>query len=175
MIRWRRRVGNSKSQNNARRGTNTVLTSIDVQSGTGKVGLQEAVCFDEETNLAFLPVVLGPRSPYTNEVLASDAFRQLIDNLRKTFDYIIIDFPPVAPVVDVRAALQVVDSFVYVVEWGKTKMSLVERQMAAAPELHERLLGVILNKTNVKLLERYEGLRGGYYHKKYYGRYGYVS
>ena len=141
----------------------------------GKVGLQEAVCFDEETNLAFLPVVLGPRSPYTNEVLASDAFRQLLDNLRKTFDYIIIDFPPVAPVVDVRAALQVVDSFVYVVEWGKTKMSLVERQMAAAPELHERLLGVILNKTNVKLLERYEGLRGGYYHKKYYGRYGYVS
>jgi succinoglycan biosynthesis transport protein ExoP len=89
------------------------------------------------------------------------------------FDYIVIDFPPLAPVVDVRAALHVVDSFLYVVEWGKTSRHLVERQLEAAPELRERLLGVILNKTNVKLFERYESL--GYYHKQYYGSYGYTS
>jgi succinoglycan biosynthesis transport protein ExoP len=139
----------------------------------GKVDLQEAIFLDEATNLAFLPAVIGQRSAYTNEVLASDAFRVMIDKLRTMFDYVIIDFPPLAPVVDVRAALHVVDSFLYVVEWGKTSRSLVERQLEAAPELHERLLGVILNKTNVKLFERYERL--GYYHKQYYGSYGYTS
>jgi hypothetical protein len=40
MIRRRRRIRNSKSQNNARRCANTVLTSIGVQAGTREVGLQ---------------------------------------------------------------------------------------------------------------------------------------
>ena len=139
----------------------------------GNVDLQKAIVVDQATNLAFLPAVTGQRSAYTNEVLASDTFRVMIDNLKTIFDYIIIDFPPLAPVVDVRAALHVVDSFLYVVEWGKTSRSLVERQLAAAPELHERLLGVILNKTNIRLFERYESL--GYYHKQYYGSYGYSN
>jgi succinoglycan biosynthesis transport protein ExoP len=139
----------------------------------GMVDLQKAISLDGGTNLAFLPAVIGQRSAYTNEILASDAFRVLIDNLRSIYDYVIIDFPPLAPVVDVRAALHVVDSFLYVIEWGKTGRSLVERQLAAAPELHERLLGVIFNKTNVKLFERYESL--GYYHKQYYGSYGYSN
>lgn len=139
----------------------------------GKSDLAKTTRLDDETNLAFLPAVIGQRSAYTNEILASDAFRILIDNLRSTFDYVIIDFPPLAPVVDVRAALHVVDSFLYVVEWGKTSRALVERQLAIAPELHERLLGVVLNKTNVRLFERYESL--GYSHQQYYGGYGYSN
>jgi succinoglycan biosynthesis transport protein ExoP len=139
----------------------------------GNADLANTVCLDGETNLAFLPAVIGRRSAYTNEVLASDAFRVLVDNLRSIYDYVIIDFPPLAPVVDVRAALHVVDSFLYVVEWGKTSKSLVERQLAVAQELHERLLGVVLNKTNVKLFQRYETT--GYYDKQYYGSYGYTD
>lgn len=186
-------VSSNLAQSIAHAGKNVILIDGDLRNPTltrslaphvkaglrevlaGKASLQEVTCLDSATNLAFLPAVMSLRSPYTNEILASDAFRQLIDNLRKTYDYIIIDFPPVAPVVDVRAALQVVDSFIYVVEWGKTSMVVVERQMAAVPELQERLLGVVLNKTNVKLFERYEGLYAGYYHKPYYGRYGYTS
>jgi succinoglycan biosynthesis transport protein ExoP len=45
--------------------------------------------------------------------------------------------------------------------------------LASAPELHSRLLGVVLNKANVKVLQRYESYYGAYYHKQYYARYGY--
>jgi polysaccharide biosynthesis transport protein len=184
-------VSTNLAQSIALAGKNVILVDGDLRNPTltralardakagwreviaGKIDLQEAICLDGVTKLAFLPIVIGQRSPYTNEVLASDAFRVMIDKLRTMFDYIVIDFPPLAPVVDVRAALHVVDSFLYVVEWGKTSRNLVERQLEAAPELHERLLGVILNKTNVKLFERYESL--GYYHKQYYGSYGYTS
>jgi succinoglycan biosynthesis transport protein ExoP len=45
--------------------------------------------------------------------------------------------------------------------------------MASAPEMYDRLLGVVLNNANVNVLARYEYYDGGYYHKQYYGRYGY--
>ena len=54
-------------------------------------------------------------------------------------------------------------------------MNVVQHQLAAAPELHDRLLGVVLNKANVRVLERYEYYYGRYYHNKYYARYGYAA
>ena len=149
------------------------LGLIDVLAGN--VRLQDALQFDSETHLAFLPAVLESRLAHTSEILASDAFRNLVDELKKDYDYVIIDLSPLAPVVDVRATATTVDSFLYVVEWGKTQIKLVQRQLESAPELAERLLGVVLNKANVKALERYEGRDGTYYNQKYHGSYGYTS
>jgi len=140
---------------------------------TGKVSLAQAILRDEVTGLDFLPVVIQSRLLHTNEIMASDAFKRLVDGLRQVYDYIIIDLPPLAPVVDVRATTNVVDAYVYVIEWGGTRINLVQHQLASAPEIHSRLLGVVLNKANVKVLERYEYYYGSYYHKKYYARYGY--
>ena len=130
--------------------------------------LNEAILADSETGLQFLPVG-GSRLVHTNEVLASESFATLIRTLRKTYDYVIVDFPPLAPVVDVRAVTQVVDSFIYVVEWGKTRKNLAQHQLLTAPEVHERLLGAVLNKANVRVLERYEAYYGRNYYKSYYG------
>ena len=77
--------------------------------------------------------------------------------------------------IDVRATTQFVDSYVYVIEWGRTRMKLVQDQLKGAPELYERLLGVVLNKANVRILQRHEHYYGKYYHQKYYGAYGYGS
>lgn len=140
---------------------------------SGKVELSKALLIDEQTGLEVLPAVIESRMPHTNEVLASDAFKRLIDSLRKIYDYIIIDLPPIAPVVDVRATTNSIDSYLYVIEWGRTNINLVQHQLAGAPELYGRLLGVVLNKANVKVLQRYEYYYGSYYHKQYYARYGY--
>jgi succinoglycan biosynthesis transport protein ExoP len=58
---------------------------------------------------------------------------------------VIIDLPPIAPVVDVRAVVTAIDSFVYVVGWDSTKIKAVRHHLLADPELHDRLLGVVLN------------------------------
>jgi succinoglycan biosynthesis transport protein ExoP len=143
---------------------------------SGKVGLREAIYTDPMSGLAFLPAVIESRLAHSSEILASEAFRQLIDGLRKTYDYIIIDFPPLAPVVDVRATTNLVDSYVFVIEWGRTRLNMVQRQLASAPEIFDRLLGIVLNKANVRVLERYEDYYGRYYYKKnYYARYGYTK
>jgi succinoglycan biosynthesis transport protein ExoP len=180
-------VSSNLAQSIAFAGTNVILIDGDLRNPAltrsiapsankgllevlaGKTDLESAICVDQATQLAFLPAVLISQVVYTAEILASDAFKQLIDSLRKKYDYIIIDLPPIAPVIDARAAAHVVDSFLYVVEWGQTKISFVQRQLAAVPEVGNRMLGVLLNKTNVRLFERYEGNFGKYQYRNYYG------
>ena len=50
----------------------------------------------------------------------------------------------------------VIDSFVFVVAWGSTTIKAVRRHLMGEPELHDRLLGVVLNKADLKVLERFE-------------------
>ena len=139
---------------------------------SGQMSLDDAVYVDEDSGLRFLPAVLNSRVAYTNEILGSDSFKDFVDGLRNDYDYIIIDFSPIAPVVDVRATCQVVDCFVYVIEWGRTQVNLVQHQLSGFPDLYDRLLGVVLNKADTRVLERYEA----YYGKNYYrGQYPYSA
>ena len=135
----------------------------------GQVALEDAVYVDEETGLRFLPSVLNSRLAYTNEVLASDSFKNFVDGLRKDYEYVIIDFSPIAPVVDVRAVKQIVDSYIYVIEWGRTQVNHVQHQLSGFPQLRDRLLGFVLNKANVRVLQRYETYYGNYNYDNYYG------
>jgi succinoglycan biosynthesis transport protein ExoP len=140
-----------------------------------QISLNDAITIDDETGLGFVPALLKSRVVHTNEILASEALKNLIDRLRDAYDYIIVDLPPLAPVVDVRAAAKIVDSYIYVIEWGQTRKNFVQRELSAAPELHDLLLGVVLNKADVRVMGRYEEYYGSYYSKKYYGSYGYSS
>ncbi|RAI45017.1 Wzz/FepE/Etk N-terminal domain-containing protein [Rhodoplanes roseus] len=138
----------------------------------GKISLADALMSDPVTQLAFLPAGATSKLLHTNEVLASPAMRALIDGLRESYDYVIMDFPPLAPVVDVRATTALVDSYVYVVEWGRTRIDAVEHNLSGAPAVYERLLGVVLNKANVAAMRGYPYYHGSY-HSGQYGRYGY--
>jgi polysaccharide biosynthesis transport protein len=138
----------------------------------GKTQLEQVVRFDAETGLAMLPSVIDTYLAHTDEVVSSDAFRRLVEQLRERYDYIIIDLPPLGPVVDVRAATQSVDSFIFVVEWGRTRTNVVQRCLDSAPEVHDRLLGVVLNKADAKMLGRYDHGYGSLYRNQSYMQYG---
>ncbi|MBR0903877.1 polysaccharide biosynthesis tyrosine autokinase [Bradyrhizobium liaoningense] len=150
--------------------TLTRLLSPEAVSGVlqvldGSVSIESAMHHDEQTSLSFLPAVINSRIAHSNEILSSKAFSNLIEKLRGMYEYVLIDFPPLAPVVDVRAACGIVDYFLFVVEWGQTRTSLVQHQLQSAPEIKEKTLGVVLNKAKANVLARYES----YYEKSYYG------
>jgi succinoglycan biosynthesis transport protein ExoP len=146
---------------------------VDVIAGRAR--LNDVITTDRGTNLAFLPSGAPPKMLHTNEILASAAVKNLIESLRASYDYLVLDLPPLAPVVDVRATTNIIDSYIYVVEWGRTKIDVVEHNLAAAPGVYDRLLGVVLNKADTAIMGRYEGYHGNYYYKKYYARYGYTE
>lgn len=140
-----------------------------------KAQLEDALVVDPETKLAILPAGTTSKLLHTNEILASKAMHALIVQLRAKYDYVVLDMPPMAPVVDVRVTSPFVDSYIFVVEWGKTKTDVVKHNLRGAPEIQDKLLGVVLNKADTKALARYESYHGRYYYQKYYARYGYVE
>ncbi|MBR0749937.1 polysaccharide biosynthesis tyrosine autokinase [Bradyrhizobium japonicum] len=136
----------------------------------GSLSLDQALHHDPETGLAFLPAIVPPRHARSNEILASAGFAQMIRQLRESYDYVIVDFSPIAPIVDVRAAAHLVDSLLFVVEWAQTNKNLILQELRAAPEVSEKMLGMILNKVNMKALSRFESHYAGSYFAQYYGQ-----
>ena len=141
----------------------------------GKLPLSEVVWTDPATNLSFIPAVVRGRLADSSEILASEETRKVFEKLRAAYDYVIVDLSPLAPVVDVRAMTHLVDSFVFVVEWGRTKIDVAEHVLSGAPGVYENLLGVVLNKVNMKTFARYESSRENYYYNRYFARYGYTD
>ena len=150
---------------NAKAGFFEVLT--DAKS------LEEVVWKDHATKMDFLPAVVTSPIAYTSEFLASDATKNLFGKLRQSYDYVIVDLSPLAPIVDVRATTHLVDSYIFVIEWGRTKIDVVKHALAAAQGVSENLLGVVLNKVDMNTFGRYTGQAGSYYYNKYNSRYGY--
>jgi polysaccharide biosynthesis transport protein len=140
-----------------------------------QVRIEDALCVDPDTRLVFLPAVVNERMAHSSEVLACERTKILFERLRQSYEYIIVDLPPLAPVVDVRAMTHLVDSFVFVIEWGRTKIDVVERALRMAPGVYDNLLGVVLNKADLNLLGRYESHCRDYFYNRHYARYGYVD
>jgi exopolysaccharide transport family protein len=140
---------------------------------SGARALEEAVWRDPTTNLFFLPAV--KKSPmFSSEVVESELTKKLIDRLRASFDCVIIDLPPLVPVVDARAAAHLVDCMILVIEWGRTEIGVVQHALDTA-NLHQIVIGAVLNKTNMDYLPQYEVHRKSMYNNKYYSRYGYLA
>jgi succinoglycan biosynthesis transport protein ExoP len=109
---------------------------------------------------------------HSSEILASDGLRTFFKELRQQYDCVVVDLPPVAPIVDVRSTGGLVDSYIFVVEWARTKMEVAQLALSKAAVVNDNLLGVVLNKVDFKILSRHEGHRSEYYSEKYYAQYG---
>jgi polysaccharide biosynthesis transport protein len=142
---------------------------------SGQVVLDEALNKETYLSLAFLPLFSKVRIADSSELLSSTATKRLFERLRNSFDYVIVDLPPLAPLADVRATTHLVDSYLLVVEWGRTSTSIVQHALSRAPRVSDKVLGTVLNKVDMKALSLYDGNRALYYHNKAYGRYGYTD
>src|ERR1700722_4060035 len=140
----------------------------------GESTLEKAIWSDRVTGMKFLPAAMKARLAHTSEILASAQTKKFLDSLRDSYDYIFVDFSPLMPVVDVRVSTNLVDSYVYVVAWGETRIDFVKQALHSARGIYERLLGVVLNKVNLTAIDRYDS-GGGYYYHRNYSRYGYTE
>jgi succinoglycan biosynthesis transport protein ExoP len=125
----------------------------------GEQRWQNTLLVDRKTKLAILPTVIRGRFPHTGELISGPGMRELIESARQSFDYIVVDLPPLGPVVDAKAFAPLADGFVLVAEWGATPRALVRSALLAEPRIAAKVLGLVLNKTDVKQLPRY-GLFG---------------
>jgi succinoglycan biosynthesis transport protein ExoP len=138
----------------------------------GQASLDEIILRDARSGLFVLASGQAPSTPHTREWLAAAPMNELIEDLRAAHDYVIVDLPPLVPVVDARATGHFIDRYIFVVEWGLTRIESAKAALAQAPELKERLLGVVVNKAEIASLKRYERDFARFDHAKYAARYG---
>jgi succinoglycan biosynthesis transport protein ExoP len=96
---------------------------------------QNTILVDRKTKLAILPAVVRGRLSHTSELISGPGMRDLIEAARQSFDYIIVDLPPLGPVVDAKAFAPLADGFVMVTEWGATPRALVRSALQAEPQI----------------------------------------
>jgi succinoglycan biosynthesis transport protein ExoP len=133
----------------------------------------QAVKVDTRTKMGILPVSTSNQFAHSSELLASSGMRKFIESAREACDYIIVDLAPVVPVIDAKAFAPQVDGFVFVTEWGKTPIQMVQNLMANEPQIANKTLGIVLNKTDMTELQRYAGPGGSeHYHETFAAYYG---
>ncbi len=142
-----------------------------LEVASGEASLDDVIWSDKSTNLSFLPAFETHRLLHTAEILGTDEMKTLFESLRKNYDYIIVDLPPLVPLVDVRATKELVDLYVFVIEWGRTKIEVVKRSVKELG-IYDNVLGVVLNKVPATGLRRYEGYNTYGHDKYYYGYHG---
>lgn len=141
---------------------------------TGRCAVADAIWIDPVTGLHVLPAVVEGRISHTADLLASGEMSNLLTQLRERYDYVVLDLPPVLPVVDVKAASYLIDAFVYVAAWGKTPKGVITQALSSVEFLVDRAVGTVLNGANPSVLKRMEASDGRYY-ADYTKGYGYTG
>ncbi|KPL19313.1 MAG: hypothetical protein AMJ92_04035 [candidate division Zixibacteria bacterium SM23_81] len=117
----------------------------------------------EVKNLSLL--CCGTLPPNPAELLSSQAMRDLLEQLKKNFEVILFDSPPVVAVTDAAVLGAHTDGVVLVISSGETTRKAENRAKTLLNNVRAQILGAVLNNV------RAEGRYGSYYHYYYYHYY----
>jgi succinoglycan biosynthesis transport protein ExoP len=177
----------------ARAGSKVALVDLDLRNPTltrtlspgatvgfldvisGGTSLSDALWSDQTKNLSFLPTVVKEHFVQSNEIMVAPVTKMFLERLRNEYAYVIIDLPPLAPVIDTRATANLVDFYIGVIEWGGTKIDVVEHALSRASEVSSNMLGIVLNKVDMHKFENYDLENRDYYINEHYSQYGYKA
>jgi polysaccharide biosynthesis transport protein len=109
-----------------------------------------------ERNVWFLPCSASAKTANSSQVLGSARMRDFLKTAGERFHYVVVDIPPLCALVDAKAIAPYVDSFLFVIEWGKTPRSAAQDALAHNEVVKEKCVGAVLNKADPALLRLYD-------------------
>ena len=126
-----------------------------------EIGLKEILCGQatvEETlfhididNLTFLSAGDVPENPA--ELLSSEKMKQFLSDMRKQFDHIFIDTPPIISVTDSGLLGAQADGVIMVVQAGRTQRGVVKHGAELLHQTHAQIVGYVLTSIEYQLPE----------------------
>jgi polysaccharide biosynthesis transport protein len=125
--------------------------------------LEDVIWRDPSTQMAFIPAIPHAGPPDPPSILSSPELKQVFDELRKQYEFVVVDLSPLGGVIDVCATTELIDAYVLVIEWGRTTVDAVQHTLRAAPNVAESILGAVLNKADIKSLASYDPYLTSYY------------
>lgn len=142
----------------------------------GDIGLMNVILGEATVEQVAKPTVVpnlycvpcGPIPPNSADVVSSEKFRHVLDELGEHFDRVVLDSPPVVAVTDSAILSTLVDGVVLVVRAFKTTFGLSRSGLRTLRDVDAPIAGAVLNAVN---LNRHEY---AYKHYYYYRREGYA-
>lgn len=133
---------------------------------SGQTTLENSICSTNVKNLYL--VTPGPFPPNPAELLGSPAFAQFLSTLKKVYDYVIVDTPPLGSVVDSAIISENCDGCMLVVQSGSIGYRFAQEVKIQLERSGCPFLGVVLNKVDLRngFLSKYYGK----YYGKFYGK-----
>ena len=130
-----------------------------------EIKMSRYVVKTEVKNIDLIPT--GPTPPNPIELLASKNNEEVIKELRKHYDIIILDCAPILGISDTQVMLKHADANVVVVSSsGETPIELLERAKKVFETANSKIDGVIINKASVKGSSYYSYYANDYYSSK---------
>jgi succinoglycan biosynthesis transport protein ExoP len=127
----------------------------------GTATQEDCILHMEDANIDVLTSGLIPPNP--SELLSSHKFAELLRKFSQEYDRVIIDSPPTLLVSDALVMSKAVDAVVYVIRSDITTHQTVRTGINRLLAVKAPIIGVILNKVNMKKAAQYYGAYSSYY------------
>jgi capsular exopolysaccharide synthesis family protein len=136
---------------------------VDLLAGT--VGVEQTIV--SRDGITIIPA--GSKSQNPPDLLGSARMKELVDKLRQAYDYVIIDTPPIGPVIDAKVAVQLADKVIFMVRWQATPREMVAQSIGSLGA-GRKLAGVVLGAVDENKVSRYGpySYYSSYHYKSYY-------
>lgn len=128
---------------------------------SGQADLNDVICRTQEAGLFVIFAGVVPPNP--SELLGQKRFAHLIENAKANYDYVIIDAPPLGSVIDAAVISKVCDASVLVVAAKSVSYKFVRTVKEQLEKTGCPILGVVLNKVDMKQNKYYGKYYGNYY------------
>jgi capsular exopolysaccharide synthesis family protein len=142
------------------------------------IGEEELVFLEKEINksifkthienLSLLPTGSIPARP--NEMLDSEQMTYLLSYLKRRFDRVLIDTPPIVPASDALILAPQADGVIFVVQAGVGNRIIANKAIEQLRKAQANIIGVILNRRDQKRKGYYYKYYNSYYNKYYGGK-----
>ncbi len=126
---------------------------------------RDAIHYDPRTGIAFLPA--GARHSEPQNVLRSPRLFDSINTWRASYDFIVVDAPPVLPISDARILAPLTDFCIFVTRWRTTRWTVAMHALRLLRDSGVRLSGIVISKVDIKQLSTYEFADSEVYGRSY--------
>lgn len=131
---------------------------------SGLATLEEIVY---QTDIPGMDIMYAGRLvPNASELLAGKAFKEMLSLLRRNYDYVIVDTPPLGQVIDCAVIAADLDGIIILIDTTNNSYRMEKRIQEQIEKAGGKVLGVVLNKVDVSG-------KFGYYRKAYGSKYAY--
>jgi succinoglycan biosynthesis transport protein ExoP len=133
----------------------------------GEQPIERAILVDRSSGLSVLPAPVNAYSHATSELMFSDRIGAVFDLLRQRYELIVLDSPPLVPLVDGRALAEHADQIVMALAWDKTPRDAAVDAANMLGPVRDRILGTVLTRVDLHRLRHYDYYGSSAYIKPY--------